>query len=217
MTPLNDPAVAMMTAMYALVVFLLLAAERSKSVRGVWLSKPFASTLFIAIAVLAGALESTFGMLILLGLAMSWLGDVFLIPRGRIFFVLGLASFLLAHLAYASAFFLQPLALTPLIITTIIMVVFAAVVLRWLWPHVPPNLKLPVTWYLAAISLMVVMAGGTIPVLGLMLAVGAVLFAVSDLFVARHRFIAESVTNRLWGLPLYYTAQLIFALNVASN
>ena len=99
MSQLNDPVVAMMTALYVLVVLLLLAAVRSKSARGVWLSKPFASTLFLAIAILAGALESTFGMLILLGLAMSWLGDVFLIPKGRIFFVLGLASFLLAHLA----------------------------------------------------------------------------------------------------------------------
>ncbi len=217
MTQLNDPVVVMMTALYALVVLLLLAAERSNSARGVWLSKPLASTLFIAIALLAGALESTFGILILLGLAMSWLGDVFLIPRGRVFFVLGLASFLLAHLAYASAFFLQPLAQTPLIVATIIMVVFAAVVLRWLWPHVPPNLKLPVTWYLAAISLMVVMAIGTMPALGPVLVMGAVLFAVSDLFVARHRFIAESVTNRLWGLPLYYAAQLLFALNVAAT
>ena len=90
----------MMTALYTVVILILLAAERRKSARGVWLSKPLASTIFIAIALLAGAQDSTFGMLILLGLVMSWLGDVFLIPKARIFFVLGLASFLLAHPHY---------------------------------------------------------------------------------------------------------------------
>jgi len=41
--------------------------------------------------------------------------------------------------------------------------------------------------------------------------VGAVLFFLSDLLVARDRFVAPGFGNRLLGLPLYYAAQLLLA------
>jgi len=71
--------------------------------------------------------------------------------------------------------------------------------------------------YLAAISLMVVLASGTMAAAGPQLLIGAVMFAVSDIFVARERFVSPSVVNRLWGLPLYYAAQLIFALSTQAS
>jgi hypothetical protein len=36
----------------------------------------------------------------------------------------------------------------------------------------------------------------------------------SDVAVARDRFVAPSVGNRLWGLPLYFVAQLLLAWTV---
>jgi uncharacterized membrane protein YhhN len=53
-------------------------------------------------------------------------------------------------------------------------------------------------------------AGGTVLIL-----IGAVAFYLSDLAVARNRFVAPGVANRLWGLPLYYLAQLMLAWSVA--
>ena len=41
----------------------------------------------------------------------------------------------------------------------------------------------------------------------------AVAFYVSDVSVARDRFVAPGFGNRIWGLPLYYGAQLLFALS----
>ena len=41
--------------------------------------------------------------------------------------------------------------------------------------------------------------------------VGALGFFLSDLAVARERFVAKGFTNKLWGLPLYYGAQLLLA------
>jgi len=35
---------------------------------------------------------------------------------------------------------------------------------------------------------------------------------VSDLSVARDRFVSRSFSNRAWGLPLYYAAQIVFGL-----
>jgi hypothetical protein len=45
---------------------------------------------------------------------------------------------------------------------------------------------------------------------------GAVLFALSDVFVARDRFVHSGFANRQWGLPLYFLAQLILAASVAA-
>jgi len=44
-----------------------------------------------------------------------------------------------------------------------------------------------------------------------LLLTGALMFLVSDLAVARDRFVAQGFINRLWGLPLYYAAQLVLA------
>jgi uncharacterized membrane protein YhhN len=43
---------------------------------------------------------------------------------------------------------------------------------------------------------------------------GAVCFYLSDLFVARDRFIVHRFINRLVGLPLYYCGQFLLAFSV---
>ncbi len=198
----------------AAAVAALLWSEWISSRLGIWITKPAASTIFVVVALSVGALDSSFGRLMLLGLVLSWFGDVLLIPDGRRFFIAGLASFLLGHLAFGAAFLLYPQDLAGVGIGAIGMAAFSAVVVRWLWPHVPGGMRIPVAAYVGVISVMVVLAAGTLAAAGPMLLTGAELFAVSDVFVARERFVASSVVNRLCGLPLYYSAQLIFALNV---
>ena len=210
MTPL-----AVACAARVIAVIALLAAESRGSRTGIWLAKPAASSCFVAVALLAGAMGSTFGLLMLSGLVLSWFGDVFLIGRRTTAFVAGLSAFLLAHLAYAAAFGTLPLALPPLIVAGAGMLIVAVVVLRWMWPGLPGSLKAPVVAYVMVIALMVTIAGGTIPARGAPLIVAAAVFAVSDIFVARERFVRSSLVNRLWGLPLYYAAQLAFALSVS--
>jgi hypothetical protein len=41
---------------------------------------------------------------------------------------------------------------------------------------------------------------------------GALLFYLSDLAVARDRFVRPGLANRLVGLPLYYAGQVLLAL-----
>jgi hypothetical protein len=43
---------------------------------------------------------------------------------------------------------------------------------------------------------------------------GSLCFYLSDLFVARHRFIKEEYRNRLLGLPLYYAGQFMLAFSI---
>ena len=59
---------------------------------------------------------------------------------------------------------------------------------------------------------MVALAVGT---LSPWLVVGAVGFYLSDLSVAKGRFIGQSFGNRAWGLPLYFFSQLVLATAVA--
>src|SRR5512144_280382 len=89
----------------AAAVAALLAADYRGSRLGIWLTKPLASSLFIAAALAHGATASRYGLLVLAALAFSWLGDVLLIPdeSPRVFRA-GIAAFALAHVAYIGAF-----------------------------------------------------------------------------------------------------------------
>jgi len=210
MTPLTVACAALTVAVAGLLV-----AEARASRAGIWLAKPAASTLFVVVAYLAGATGSTFGLLVLCGLGLSWFGDVFLIGQRTVAFIAGLSAFLLAHLAYAAAFFTLPIEILPTILAGAGMILVAIVVLRWLWPGLPAALRAPVVAYVLVIALMVAMAGGTVPARGPVLLLAAAVFAASDIFVARERFVRSSLANRLCGLPLYYAAQLAFALSVS--
>jgi uncharacterized membrane protein YhhN len=195
----------------------LLVAEYVGSRKGVWIAKPAASTGFLAVAVAAGALDSSYGLLVLLGLVLSWWGDVFLIPveRPRIFQA-GIASFLLGHAAYVVAFAslgLQPVAA---IVTALLMVAPVMKILRWLRPHLPPEMRMPVYAYFVVITCMVICAAGAVANAATpMILLGALMFYVSDLAVARDRFVATGFGNRVWGLPLYYGGQLVLASSIA--
>ena len=77
-------------------------------------------------------------------------------------------------------------------------------------------MKGPVVAYVLVISAMVTLAFGThgdIP--AWLIPTAAVAFMASDVSVARERFIGASLAWRAWGLPLYYAAQLTFALTCA--
>ena len=67
-------------------------------------AKIIASTGFLAVAILSGALQSTYGKVLLAGLTLSFAGDALLIGETQQAFLAGLAAFLLAHLAYVAAF-----------------------------------------------------------------------------------------------------------------
>ncbi len=166
-----------------------------------------ASAGFVALA-LALRPETPSGRWILAGLCLSAAGDVLLLARSRRGFLAGLVAFLLAHLAYAAAFW--PAA-SRSHWTSAAILTATALALRWLWPHLG-SMRLPVVAYCAVIGLMLWLAlGMDRPEIRL----GGLLFWVSDLLVARHRFVRAEPLNRLAGLPLYYAGQYLIALSLA--
>ena len=77
-------------------------------------------------------------------------------------------------------------------------------------------MKVPVLAYVVVITMMVICAAGTVNAPGGAVRVlGAVAFYLSDLGVARERFVTPGLANRLFGLPLYYGGQVLLALSIA--
>jgi len=176
-----------------------------------FLVKGVASTGFIVLA-LSGFTRTPYALWVLGALVCSWLGDVLLAGSQKIMFLLGLCSFLLAHILFAMAFWSLELALSRTILVLLPVLVLSAGIGFWLFPHVENKMKKPVVFYVLAISFMVFSAFLVKEQYEMKwIASAAVLFFVSDLFVARQRFIKRASLNRVVGLPLYYVAQGIFA------
>jgi uncharacterized membrane protein YhhN len=177
-------------------------------------AKFIASSAFIATAISAGAWSSRYGRIILLGLSLSWFGDMFLIGESRQLFLAGLAAFLLAHLAYVAAFIVHGISRRWLYVALLPVAIVAALVFSWLSPHVPADLALPVRAYTVVISAMVVLAIATRGAHGSLLIVsGALLFYFSDLSVAAQRLLQTDMATYVWGLPFYFAGQLCLALS----
>ena len=179
-------------------------------------AKLIASCGFIAVAVMSDAWRSRYGRIVLAGLVFSWFGDMFLLGEGDTLFLAGLASFLLAHVAYILAFSTYGLSDRWCFSALLPVAVVSMAVSIWLTPFVPDGMLAPVRIYTFAISLMVILAFGArgvgAPVL---VPLGATLFYFSDLSVATLQFTSTVFPHYVWGLPFYYTGQLMLALSVS--
>ncbi len=209
-------------ALTVVALIALLLAQRAEHRAAIWVAKPLASSGFVAVALAAGAFQKIgagdfYALALLAGLVLAWWGDVLLIPRDRPgVFRGGLLAFLLGHVAYGVAFASLGIDWRTAAAAALLLLAPALVVLRWLKTRVPRDLIGPVRAYVFVISTMLVLAIGAVargadP----LIALGAALFYVSDLAVARDRFIAPGFINAAWGLPCYYAGQLVLALTLA--
>jgi len=197
----------------------LLFAEKKDSLKGKLLTKPLASLGFILLAVVQPHTVPEYSYWLLAGLILCLGGDVFLALPQKPMFLVGLISFLLGHVLYVGGF----LSLVPIgawvQISTLVVLAISAAVFIWLKPHLGSMLG-PVIVYIGVISLMLIGAmavfnSAVVADRGRQLILsGAILFYLSDLFVARNRFVKKEYVNRLIGLPLYYAGQYLLALSV---
>ena len=201
-----------MVALTAVAVVALLVAEAFRFRPGVWIAKPLASIGFVLEAWNLGAIDSLYGRTILVALVLSLAGDVLLIPKKT--FLAGLVAFLLAHVAFAFAFRMIWVREWWSAVVLVILSIVGAIVFHWLRPHLPRKMRVPVIAYVAAIIVMTSLAWG---VEVMLVPIGATMFFLSDLAVARDQFVVKTLTNKLWGLPLYYAAQIVLAMSVGLN
>jgi len=143
-------------------------------------------------------------------------GDVLLaLPQDR--FALGLASFLVAHLCYIAAFVGRSgFHMTPWLLAAFLL--FGGLMLVFLWPSVPKQLRLPVGVYVAVILVMGWQATEqwmAVPSQSALLAMlGAFLFVTSDSALAINRFGHPFRAEFVVVMSTYYLAQWLLALSV---
>lgn len=178
--------------------------------------KPLTTLLIVALALSFASAESGYRRAIVIGLLLSTLGDVFLMLSPD-WFVHGLASFLLAHLAYLVAFTRRArLAITwwPFLAYAVV----AGAVLAILWPSLPAQLQVPVVIYVMVLAGMAAQAAavwrhrrGRATALA---ALGGGVFVLSDAVLAIDRFAAPFAAASAVVLGAYWTAQVLIGLSV---
>lgn len=216
---MSMPVILAMMFTLAALGGLLLAHWRDRRV-AVWIFKPLASIGFCVTAVCAGALErGLWGMLILAALILSLGGDILLIPHGKRTLLFGMFAFLGAHVCFAAAFVARGIDWRWSAAAALPVALLLLFIGRSLLPRVEASsgarMRAPVLIYMVVVSLMVVLAAGTRG--NWLLPVSAMAFYLSDVSVAIDRFVHRAFVNRLWGLPLYYGAQLLFALSLGHH
>jgi len=208
-----SPAVLAIAVVPALAVVSALAGDRSPVVSRI--AKMLASTAVIGLLTLTVDGWTSYAVLVALALAASWVGDLALSFDGRRAFVIGLVAFAGAHAAYIAAFTSRgSLDGRWMALSGAVMIAVGLVVLRWLAPHRPAELALPLAVYVVVIGVMVTTAFGTLGVdADPRIPIGAAVFAGSDILVARQQFVRPALMNRLVGLPAYFVAQILLALS----
>ena len=132
---------------------------------------------------------------ILLALFFSWAGDMLLmfVSKDEIFFLLGLASFLLAHVFYIIFFHQvrveEGVKSNPWLL--VIVVIYYAALVSWLSPYLG-DMKIPVRIYGIVISFMFMLAMHMLVIknkqAGKWMMGGALLFVISDSVLAINKF-----------------------------
>jgi len=181
--------------------------------------KALLSFLFILTAFLQPQPVPGYARFLIPGFLFCAGGDIFLALSWSGAFLFGLIAFLLGHVFYTIAFFSPTGIGLWAWVGFPVIILMSASVFVWLRPHLG-HMKRPVVIYIAVISLMLfsavsMAANRNLSTAGRWTAfAGALLFYVSDLFVARNRFLEKAFINRLIGLPMYYFGQFLLAFSV---
>jgi uncharacterized membrane protein YhhN len=220
-------AAAVVAAVYG--VFLIVTAVRLPSgadLTGQFALQPAAKALT---AVLLAAAALTHPIVrerrwLVAALLFSAAGDFFLaLPWWPPSFVLGLGSFLIAHLCFLAT--LLPLATRsrPRMAAAAVLVLACAALLVWFWPRlIAEGMAVPVTLYIAVLGAMVcvaLMARLPTP----WTALGAVCFAVSDAMIGIGKFVLanEALAVPIWWVYatslLLITAGIVFGRGAGSS
>lgn len=179
-----------------------------------YLFKPLTIGLIIVCALLGENKLPFYRLMIIAGLILSMIGDIFLmLPTDQ--FLAGLTAFLLAHLCYITAFvsLINGVSWWLPVIYMVISVGF----IYFLFPKLGPQ-KEAVIVYIFVITIMVWMATEVLfqtpQPESLIVFLGALLFALSDFVLSLNRFQGTFKFGRAVTLALYFTAQTLMAASV---
>jgi len=171
---------------------------------------PIALLLYLALSRTDGRVR----MLLGLGLVLSAVGDVLLALDGL--FVQGLVAFLLAQVIYTVLFLTQCRWQSSRLPWLALIVVYAVICTLYIVPEAG-DMMIPVTAYMIAISLMAISAGFRDDQLFLWVAMGALIFMVSDTLIAINRFVSPFEYSGIAVMTTYYVAQLLICVGIVRH
>lgn len=183
-----------------------------------YISKPLITLSLFGLLLFQTGLRGRFSKRIGFGLLFGLAGDVFLLfDKNEVFFICGLVAFLIGHLLYASAFYLdyklnktvyQKYTENAVMAYSFFVVIFVV----GMWTYLG-NMKFPVIVYALVISLMGVMAVnryGRVNSLSFKLTFyGSILFVISDTVLAINRFVHDFNFSGVIVIVTYMAAQYL--------
>ncbi|MBW1717633.1 MAG: lysoplasmalogenase [Deltaproteobacteria bacterium] len=185
----------------------------------IYIFKPLTMVFILVIAVLkTKASPALYAFAIIAGLVFSMAGDIFLmLPSDQ--FILGLVSFLIAHLFYITAFtYGRKIRPAPWLL--IPFVIYGILIYGILSPYLGV-MKLPVAAYIVVILIMGWRAwerwSHTTERTALLAFLGAVLFIISDSILALNRFREPFEVARALNLSTYFAAQWLITLSISKK
>ena len=180
-----------------------------------WYFKPFLLP-FLILATYKSEVFSTKKWL-LSSLAFSWIGDIILLfaDKGKLYFILGLVSFLIAHILFILLFIKQKSEENytknwQFWLGFLAVLVYFGSMLSLLFPKLG-DLKIPVSVYAFTISLMLIMAikgyfSWQKP-MNILILIGALFFVTSDSFLAINKFYNPILSSNFIIMFTYIVAQ----------
>ncbi len=181
--------------------------------RGIYVCKPLTLVLMIGAAITLDPRSSSARAWFVVALVLSLAGDVFLmLPTDA--FVAGLSAFLLGHVAYVVGINQSSAGNWLLAIPVVVIAAgLGTRLVRGIRSHGHPELVPPVVAYVVTILVMVssaVASGNAV------MAVGAVLFMISDALIGEHRFVRERSWQPVAIMVTYHLAQALLVVSLTT-
>ena len=207
-----DAAPFLVVAVVAAVANWVAVARVDKRLE--YLCKPLTMVALIGAALVLDPDDAGVRAWFVVALVLSLAGDVFLMLPGNLF-VPGLASFLVAHLAYMVGLAMAGVSPAGLGVGAVVVGAVATAVGRRVLGAVrrgdEPELLPPVAVYIVVISVMVVTAVGTRDAVAV---AGAALFYLSDALIAWNRFVQPLGFAPVAIMVTYHAAQAALVLSL---
>ena len=212
---------------FAIIFFVELIVITNNLVILRYITKPLITISLMLFIFLTIKRKSRFSNKIIAGLFFSLLGDVSLMFASdrELFFMVGLGAFLIAHVFYISAFYLDctnKIEVENRYVLSIFMV-FGFICIAFYYSIHPylNGLNIPVLVYTFVISLMAITAalryGKTNEKSFTMILVGAILFMFSDSLLAYTKFVEQLEIGHLLVMVSYMAAQFLITMGTVER
>ncbi|MCR9140643.1 MAG: lysoplasmalogenase [bacterium] len=169
--------------------------------------KPIPIWMLLGVAARAPLAKTKRGRALVLGLALSSIGDITLGLPIELALLLGIAAFFFAQAAYAASFFALFEYRPKRLPIALLVGAWAALMVYILGDHLG-DMALPVYLYLGVVATMMLAALFRSPV-ALTVFYGAAVFGASDSLIALNRFVEPIPLSGFWIMSTYYIAQYL--------